>query len=739
MGKYYYAGDVSLGLCQNRVFNFIYSAIVVKKIPVVLFWLLLLAATNSSALSLGRHRGAALIGRPLDISVQAVLDVQEDPAGLCLDADVFYGDNKLGKSRVRVSAEKISPAGPDAVIHIRSSALIDEPVVTFYLRVGCQQKTEKRYVVLADMASEAALGALPTITPQAARIASVTSAGAVAGQLAKAPTASGASRRTRSGVTSRDTAASPGAADTTAFTIPPADAPAATLLRLSKKIEKDSRASAKGGARLKLEPLDLTSERNPQLKSSGEILSAPLSTQERSAAAALWRALTAQPQDILRDAEKLQSLEATVRSLQVQAQKNRLAVDSLNGQVKQAKSERYANELVYILGTLLLIALAALVYLLPRTLWSRNKNADEIPWWRKSESREKGWSDDVGRAGVSSLPGSVGAKKANQKEEKKSIIPVLDLDLAMSGEESRATEVQRISALAAGDSIPSLPGGERSDFPMSMSHPSRGVKAEELFDVQQQAEFFVTLGQHEQAIEVLRSHIDESGETSALVYLDLFNLYHQLKRRDDYEVLREDFNRRFNGKILAFDFYNEISHGLEAYQSALTRIEALWPSSKVLDIIEESLFRTPDAGAEAFDLEAYRELLLLYSVAKEIIHPDMDTRMEAPKFDLPAISHDDNVRNSKFSSTLIQPLSASVVDDKSEEKYEPLLASVRPPASLNVGLDLDLNELEADDTSQSPVSLPGAAAKSVNLIDFDLLASSKLDDGKTEPSKPPQA
>ena len=106
------------------------------------------------ATSLGRHRGAVLIGRPLDISVQAVLDAQEDLSSLCLDADVFYADNKLDKSRVRVTAEKASPTSQDALIRIRSAAVIDEPVVTVYLRVGCQQKTERRYVALADMASE---------------------------------------------------------------------------------------------------------------------------------------------------------------------------------------------------------------------------------------------------------------------------------------------------------------------------------------------------------------------------------------------------------------------------------------------------------------------------------------------------------------------------------------------------------------------------------------------------------
>ncbi len=777
MGKYYYAGAGPFGLCQNQLCEHIHAAIVVKKSPLVLFWLLLLAATSSSAVSLGRHRGAALIGRPLDISVQAVFDAQEDPAGLCLDADVFYGDSKLGKSRVRVTAEKISSSAPESVIHIRTSVPIDEPVVTLYLRVGCQQKTEKRYVVLADMASEVAPGALPVITPQAARSAPVVNTPPASDSSISAASAAAdraaarAARRKRFGSSNNDPAAASGAAASTALlAIPPAEAPAATSPRRGKKAEKDNRASAKSGARLKLEPLDLTIERDPQLKSSSELLSTPLSTQERSAAAALWRALTAQPQDILRDAEKFQAIEESVRNLQVQAKKNQVVIENLTRQVKQAQSERYANALVYALGIFLLIALAALAYLLRRSLSSQNKHAEEIPWWRKSEAQEKGWSDSEGQGEVSSLSGSEGAKKAGYRIEKKSAIPVLDLDLDLGANGSKFTQGKHISALSGGDSMPPLSRGDRADFAMSMTYPSRAVKAEELFDVQQQAEFFVILGQHEQAIEVLRTHIDESAETSALVYLDLFNLYHQLKREADYEALREDFNRRFNGKIPAFEFYDESSPGLEAYQVALTRIEALWPSPKVLEIIEESIFRRPDEGAEAFDLEAYRELLMLYSVAKEIIHPDMVARTKKPKFDLPDIPDDDDSRTTKFLSTSIQPLSASVAEEKPEVRFAHLLSSVIPPASLNLGLDLDLSELNAEvktatpeaesdadffaqfsanmagmspSAASRPQALPrGAterAAEVDNLIDFDLLDSSIGSDDNPKPLKPPKS
>ena len=88
-------------MCQNQG-NQICPG-VVNKIFIALSFLLLLPTTASMAMSLGRLNGAALIGRPLDMSVQAVLEPQDDASNLCLEADVFYADNKLEKSRLRVT------------------------------------------------------------------------------------------------------------------------------------------------------------------------------------------------------------------------------------------------------------------------------------------------------------------------------------------------------------------------------------------------------------------------------------------------------------------------------------------------------------------------------------------------------------------------------------------------------------------------------------------------------------
>ncbi|MES2398783.1 MAG: hypothetical protein V4573_02255 [Pseudomonadota bacterium] len=693
-----------------------------KKSQIVIACLMLLAASSSIAMSFGRHRGAALIGRPLDISVQATLDAQEDPAASCIDADVFFGDTKLSKARFQVNAEKAGN-GQEAVIRIRSTSPVDEPVVTLYLRGGCLQKTEKKFVVLADLASEPApvpsMAQMPAAAPRqssaAPQTASPANVPAFSGQAATPDAAPPApARRSRNRAPAASTQASQadavpavagGRPASTAVVAPREGAPQATIRSQRAREARDAKAAAKGNARLKLEPLDLSIERDPTLRSSSEMLSSPsASPQERSAAAALWRALTSQPQDILRDAEKLQGLESSVRALQAQSQKNLLAIETLNGQVKKAESERYANLLVYALAALLLIALVALAYFVRGWMALRRGSESDLPWWRKNEPLEKGWASSAPDIDALSANADAHPPKKPVKGVKKGAPSASELDLDLGNDESGFTEVKHMSHLSNPDSLPPLARSERADFAMSMATPGRAVKAEELFDVQQQADFFVSLGQTEQAIEVLRDHISENVQTSALVYLDLFNLYHQLGHEEDYEELRQTFNRLFNSKVPAFQLYKDkdAGAGLETYQIAMSRIEALWPSAKVLEIIEESIFRKPDAGAEAFDLEAYRELLMLYSVAREIIDPEAVSGSPLPKFDLPDSQFDNELRTTKFVSTSIQPLSASVAEPSPAEYTRPFLDSVIPPSSPNLGLDLDLSTLGPEHEEEAP-------------------------------------
>ena len=220
------------------------------------------------------------------------------------------------------------------------------------------------------------------------------------------------------------------------------------------------------------------------------------------------------------------------------------------------------------------------------------------------------------------------------------------------------------------DTIPPLAARDRAKFSVSVPFVPRTVRVPEIFDLQQQVEFFSSLGQQDRAISLLRKHLVDNVKTSALVYLDLLDLYHQTGDREEYEVLRADFNRVFNTRVAPFDAYTAVGSNVSAYEDVLARIEAVWPKRRVFDIIDNALFREPGNPAEVLDLEAYRELLLLHAVAREII-------------DLQADPGDSG--NTQWPDLAMQPRS-----------------------SPRLGLDIDLSEFVASDR---PVKAPGVRSR----------------------------
>jgi hypothetical protein len=116
--------------------------------------LLFLAATGSEAMSLGTYSGKAFTGSPADTSAQTALEVQRDMGRLCLEADIFYADNKLDKSRVRVSIKRSASLVLQALYRIRSAVSVNEPIVRLDVRAACQLTTERRYLTLSELIPE---------------------------------------------------------------------------------------------------------------------------------------------------------------------------------------------------------------------------------------------------------------------------------------------------------------------------------------------------------------------------------------------------------------------------------------------------------------------------------------------------------------------------------------------------------------------------------------------------------
>lgn len=693
----------------------------VIKPTAALFPLLLMVATGSAAMSLGSQRGAAIIGKPLDIHVQAALETQDGVAELCVGAEVFFGDNKIDGSRVRVTTQPAGINSREVIINVRTSLLIDEPVVSFNLRAGCKQKIERRYVLLADLTTNAVaqqvapFNSPPTIRPAPDK----TPRGAAeSGRLGSQPDATGVASATAGPLP-------PSLSSGTKVAKPPIKGGDSARMKRDKSLSASVDTSpVVTKPRLKLEPMDLNPATDPGLKLSTELLSAPTTDiGQRALAAALWRALTAQPDDMVRSGEKLLALEASVAALQLDSQKSNLAISRLTADVGDARSERYLNGLVYGLAALLLGALATVAILWRTHVRHFDEEQSPLPWWKRAKPNENRWThslegtDSTAAETLATLISGSGAGSESLATSKVNVGTDSSIDPSNFG-------VFRRPGHPAKNSVLPLTGKDRSEFAMSMTHMSRAVKAEELLDVQQQADFFVSLGQHEQAIEVLQDHIGANSRTSALIYLDLFNLYHLLHREEDYESLRRSFSQLFNAKMPEFALYSDVSPGLEAYPAALSRIVTLWISVKVLDVIEESIFRKGDGQKESFDLGAYRELLLLYAIAKDILNQDDGDSRSQPKVRNSEstsfrLSGGDNT--GKFGATSIQPLSATAADfssDAADRESVPVL----PRPSSRLGLDVDLSEL----FDELPAKTTGrnkqrpAESKSATSVDIDI-------------------
>ncbi|MEP6771827.1 MAG: hypothetical protein ABI893_08525 [Polaromonas sp.] len=689
--------------------------------------LLMGAAAHSVALSLGRVRGATLVGRPLDVTLSAQLEGSEGLAAVCATADVFFGDSQVAQNRVRLVTAQGANAS-EALIRIRTTTSVDEPVVTLYVREGCLQKSTRKYVLLAEIASENSnsnavvdTGVMASSTAaRAPGAASSATNGESTAPTAPAAPSARAARQTK-----------PGKNRTSGGVESPGTAPVAPLLAMpaARVAGAPAKAAArKPGSRLKLDPIDLAAARDPVLRASPELLTEPsTNAQQRTAAAALWQALNAQPQDMVRDNQRLKSLEADVAGMLAQSQKTEKAVLDMRSQLEQARGERYNNWLVYTLSAILAAALLAALGVWIRTR-QNSRRLSRGSWWGKEYAEDSApyLTESPATAAETFVrkphADALGSARA-------SLDSLVDFDTS----EPFSPAPSRMPAAGA----QARPRSGASKFPAeflpSLSGTSsmpRIVNAEELFDVQQQADFFLSLGRPDKAVEVLHHHIMDNVETSALVYLDLFDLYHSLGRRDDYDTLRADFNKMFNAKVPPFDEYAADTHDLEFYTTALSRIESLWPTPKVLDVLEESIFRKPDSRGEVFSLAAYRELLLLHSIAKKIVTRSTDAVQAPVKVPVAAgvpTMPDTLPRAAGFGPTSMQPLSARLQPAVPVPVLPPAVEGVpdptQPPVSARIGLDIDLSVGENEGFVPLPSLETGAqlpAAADSNLIEFDL-------------------
>jgi hypothetical protein len=100
-------------------------------------------------------------------------------------------------------------------------------------------------------------------------------------------------------------------------------------------------------------------------------------------------------------------------------------------------------------------------------------------------------------------------------------------------------------------------------------------------------------------------------------YTKLLEIYRQMDNRPAYDEIRDRFNRRFNVNAPEWNVGPHHGRSLEDYPGTMKELTSVWSTPlDAMAVLEGMLFRK-DSSRDLFDLPAYRDLLLMYSIARE--------------------------------------------------------------------------------------------------------------------------
>ena len=599
-----------------------------------------------------------VLGQSLDFVVQLRLDKGELLSPECVAAEVSVGERRLNDAAVRTTVEM---AGADlARVRVSTAQAMDEPVIGIVLHSGCVSRVTRRFVVMADppelrVSVPVMVPAMVPVASPVNALAPLASAVSVEAPLSStrwnessasratpvplAATRPVAARSVESGAQRAVARAARRAERRTAAATSAAAAP-----RAPRRNPLPAAAAVAAGPRLKLDPVEAA-----PVVDSASIVEQAIEAVALAASSARASAAAASA-----TAERIAALERTVDSLRRDAQAQRDQAAALRSQLAAADDGgRWTWPLL-----LAVVALAALAVWLALRMRSMLRLREQ-DWLlaQQAQVEDAAAAEAAAQAAGARQPTSpipfvtselapaplvkprstpawpppAAAGLAPQSSPPPSPMPAIAPPLVPMPRPMPRPIPLAAPPAAVRPSPPPAPVEEFAyDTALQRTQPlpepklldataPRDVSIEELIDLEQQAEFFVVLGQDEAAVDLLVEHLRQSGGGSPLPYLKLLEIYRRRGDRDDYERTRTRFNHRFNAYAPDWDADLQAGRSLEDYPGIVPRLQQLW--ERPLDAmaeLEALLFRKSSRG-ELFDLPAYREVLFLYALARDLL------------------------------------------------------------------------------------------------------------------------
>lgn len=536
---------------------------------VVLTVVLLMASPFSSAFKLGDLRGAALIGRTLDVSVQVQAAPGEEASASCFAADVYYAEAQQKAPLVSMGALSAAPESI-ALVRIQLDEPVTEAFVTVLLSSRCGSTSSRRYVLLADIPQTSSATPAPALIVLPVRATQpITDAAPSVTVQAQADSTSLKPR-----IPNPEKAVKPAKKS----------APKASASKPAQLKE-----GATGKARLKLDAMAFLSDRMDSLDS-------PM--------------VFAPTEDTLLHAKQIAGLESDLKNLRKQTASSDLKLLELQTQLQEAQNQQIPMWMIYAGAGVLLSSLLALAW-----LWQRQRqlSAAKNDWWQDPDKEDEPSTLLASRAPDTRQDGFTHTVQA---------APTIVLKQAPVAVSTMATAPAAAPAVDLDITTGSfmLSSAKRATEPTDASRSTKGhhLMAEDVLDIRQQADFFVSLGQTERALDILCKQISQADDPNPLLHLDLIALYHALGMKSDFYAQREVFARHFNGTIPEFADFTHESKSLEGYPEVLAELTRLWPNVQAFTYVDACIYRDAQEQGESFDLAAFRDLLTLHALAEVV-------------------------------------------------------------------------------------------------------------------------
>lgn len=609
------------------------------------------------------------LGQALNLAFPVLLKAGERLTPECVQAEVFAGEVRVPQHLLQIVLEGESE-GMVRAVRLYSPVAINEPLVHVNLSLGCPTQLQRQYTAFID----------PPGLDQGARGSGSVTTGIRAPQYTPAMRAAMAAAGARPETLLASNARAPVAPSAAAAAVPPESARAAAAPRepaLSPHAKSLAPAAlpAIGGPRLAAAKSPKQPKPEPALRSvglkSGETPRLRLDPPDAEEAAESPLAQIAAAEVALL---RLRQLEELLNRLQQDNQGSRAKVQALRSQLEATPVDEGPQPALWGLAGLSL-GLAGL----SAFLWnSRRKERAErdAAWWtggradalppevggdaapRESVAGSSAPSaplrggaveqDSVANAsapapllygaaagappsGWASATGAMPAVPGYKPVDERTITlpppePADDvggdpgddfLSAPMPLADDGASEPLSIQLLDTPNNFVNDTGAFTAPVPLNVTAVGNDhVTVEELIDLEQQVEFFLVLGQSDAAVELLQARIDFGG-ASALPYLKLMEIHQRQGDEVLFQHAAAAFAKRFDALAPTWGADLNSGRDLEAYAADLQRIQSRWADAAASMALVQELLSRGGAQGQGFDLPAYRELLFLYSVARD--------------------------------------------------------------------------------------------------------------------------